>query len=306
MKSKPAASASSICCSSMARLLGQLRHAQPPVQQGAEHHRLQRGLPVARGEHLGVDRAAADLAQHRQLLVDGGVVALHGAGGDIEVGSRPPWRACASPLLSRAVTYRWPPMPSNMAFRLPVSRRRAFKALSKPARAGSRSPRSSSDARCENTGVGGFVQVVQQRGGGVQPAAQDQVLGQGHAQRHDGAARRHVLLGVGAHRPARWPARAARGSTSTASTSSRTRAVDALDQFGLEGARADVDQRMQVGRLVAAQAGGQQRRDRLRAFAGQQRHAQQGHALAVAAQHRRALPVDAQRHALSGRPRAAD
>jgi hypothetical protein len=72
-------------------------------------------------------------------------------------------------------------------------------------------------------------------------------------------------------------------------------AVDAFDEFRFEGTGADLDQRVQVGRFVAAQAGRQQRRDGLRALAGQQRHAQQGHALAVAAQHGRALPVQAQR-----------
>jgi hypothetical protein len=176
---------------------------------------------------------------------------------------------------------------------LPVSRRSAFKALSKPARASS----SIAAQQLQHAAVvqgRGFVELVQQLAGGVQAAAQDQVLGQRNAQRHRGAALGHVLLGVGAHR--RGAGRLALDVVDQHRQHLVAHgAVDAFDEFRLEGAGADVDQRVQVGRLVAAQAGRQQRRDGLRAFAGQQGHAQQRHALAVAAQHGRALPVEAQR-----------
>ena len=143
----------------------------------------------------------------------------------------------------------------------------------------------------------GFVQVDEEFGRRVQPAAQDQVLGQRGAQCHRRAALRDVFLGVGADRR-----RAGRLALHVVHQYREHvvahAAIDAFHQVRFERPRADVDERMQVRGLVAAQAGGQDRCDRLRAFAGQQRETQQRDALAVAAQHRRALPVDAQRRHL--------
>lgn len=144
---------------------------------------------------------------------------------------------------------------------------------------------------------GGIVDIEQQRRCLVQASAQDQVFAERDAQRDRGIALGRVAFGGGADR-GRQPGFALRMLDQHRQHAVAQRGIDAVQQGRIEGAGADLDQRVQVGGFMAAQAGRQQRRDAGTGFAGQQRHAQQGQSLAVAAQHGRALPVAAQRRDL--------
>ncbi len=268
----------------------QCGQGQPVMDQGAEHGRFQRHLPAARAEQRGVDGAALDLVQHAELEPDRVVGPLYRARLDLQPGVR---QLAVSRIAAAQQGGHRDVCAMAVEYGLALA---GFTAqlLDRRIDAGQACIRVVAQHlhHAAQEQAGRIACFAHQRQGVVQAPAQDVVLAQRAAQRAFRAAARHQSLGVLAYRWRKLGFAARMHDQDVQDAFAQAR-VDALHHAWRERARADVDQRMQVARLVAALAGVQQGGNDVVFLSGQQGDAQQGQALAVAAQHQVALPVAA-------------